>query len=198
MAPKPLRDRSTPLRALVIHKGGDIRCQLEAGLAKSGYQVFLALGRSDGLPLMYEVKPHLIFLGVGQDHEDIWETLSRIRLLTDIPIVLLVDDIPPEAGPAASQPNTAILPADCPISAIMEQAKTFQDLASSSQQMMDGGENREEIVPLTFLCVEDLLAIDRALDQVRDLGEIRLTWRNGRVQTLEKLKTETIDLEPQG
>jgi hypothetical protein len=182
----------------VIHKGGDFRCQLEAGLAKSGYQVFLALGRSDGLPLMYEMKPHLIFLGVGQDHEDIWETLSRIRLLTDIPTILLVDNIPSEAASAASQPNTVFLPADSPISTIMAQIKSFQDLASSSQQKADGEDAKEEIVPLTFLCIEDLLAIDRALDQVRDLGEIRLTWRNGRLQTLEKLETETVDLEPQG
>jgi hypothetical protein len=176
-----------------------MRCQLEAGLAKAGYQVFLALGRADGLPLMYEVKPHLIFLGTGQDREDIWETLSRIRLLTDIPTILLVDDIPPEARSAVSQSNTVILPAESSVSTIMEQVKTFQNLASSSIQQKTGeGENKEEIVPLTFLSIEDLLAIDRALDQVRDLGEIRLTWRDGRLQTLERLETETVDLEAQG
>lgn len=206
MGRKSHRDRSNPLRALVIHNDDDIRFQLEAGLSKSGYQVFLALGRVDGLPLMYEVKPHLIFLGVGQDHEDIWETFSRIRLLTDIPTVLLVDEIPPEARSAVSQPNTASLPAESPISTIMAQVKTFQDLLSSSSYQVvndrEGEEGtvpiREGIVPLTFLCIEDLLAIDRALDQVRDLGEIRLTWRDGRVQTLEKLKTETVDLETHG
>ncbi len=201
MGQKTLRLRSDHLRALVIHQGGDIRCQLEAGLAKAGYQVFLALGRADGLPLMYEVKPHLIFLGVGQEHEDIWETLSRIRLLTDIPTILLVDDIPPEARSAVPQSNTVILPAESSISTIMEQVESFQGLSSSSssiQQITGEGKDEEEIIPLTFLSIEDLLAIDRALDQVRDLGESRLTWRDGRLQTLERLETETVDLEAQG
>ena len=70
MRRKTLRLYSNPMRALVILASGDIRCQLEAGLATLGFQFFLASSRADGLPLTYDLKPHLIFLGVGQDAED--------------------------------------------------------------------------------------------------------------------------------
>ncbi len=194
MRRKMRRIRAKAMRALIIHDNSELQFQLESSLAKAGYQVFLASGRRDGLPLMYEARPDVIFLGMGQDRQELWETFSCIRLFTDTPMVVLVDEVPATAGGAAEERNTMILPASTPGSRIVAQVQAFEELQAASTATAPGAaEKQEPVVPLDLLNAEEVLSIDAALSEINGLGEVRLTFSEGRVQRLEKLKTEVVE-----
>ncbi|OGO40193.1 MAG: hypothetical protein A2Z04_08685 [Chloroflexi bacterium RBG_16_57_9] len=62
---------------------------LRQSLEKAGYQVITATNGLAGLQQMYERRPDIIILDVMMPRMDGWETCSRIREVSQIPIIML-------------------------------------------------------------------------------------------------------------
>jgi two-component system KDP operon response regulator KdpE len=58
-------------------------------LEKTGYKVLSATNGIDGLQMVYKNKVDLIILDVMMPRMDGWETCSRIREISDVPIIML-------------------------------------------------------------------------------------------------------------
>lgn len=58
-------------------------------LTQKGYQVLKASDGQEALRLLFAHKPDLVLLDVVMPKMDGWQTLSRIRELSDIPIIIL-------------------------------------------------------------------------------------------------------------
>ncbi len=110
-------------RVLVVVRNLNVRRKLATTLGRAGYDVFQAEDRTDGLPLLYEAQPDLIFLDVTARPDDTWETFSRIRLLTDTPIILLADRPPRETDQSLEEQNAFALLQPLSSKAVLTQAK---------------------------------------------------------------------------
>ena len=58
-------------------------------LTHEGYEVFSANDGQEALRLLFAHKPDLVFLDVVMPRMDGWQTCSRIREISDVPIVIL-------------------------------------------------------------------------------------------------------------
>ena len=78
---------------LLIDQDRAWRSELTGYLEQAGFQVYQAAGCQYGLPLMFETHPVMVFLEIESKSDEGWETLSRIRDLTDIPVVLMKEHV---------------------------------------------------------------------------------------------------------
>jgi len=62
---------------------------LGQSLGKAGYRVLSASNGIDGLQMIYKNHPDLVILDVMMPRMDGWETCTRIREISDVPIVML-------------------------------------------------------------------------------------------------------------
>jgi DNA-binding response OmpR family regulator len=76
-------------RILVVDDDSDIRGLVRTLLERAGYQVEDAASGKEGLRAFYAVQPDLVVLDVTMPEMDGWETLERIRDLSEIPVVML-------------------------------------------------------------------------------------------------------------
>jgi DNA-binding response OmpR family regulator len=76
-------------RILVIVRDKALREQLAQTFCSQGFRVSTASDAVGGLFLLGLRQPHLIVLDVNG-----WETLQRIRTLSDTPIIALIEDSP--------------------------------------------------------------------------------------------------------
>ena len=76
-------------RILVIDDDHDIRGLLRALLERAGYNVTDAPDGRAGLRELYAGSPDLVILDVAMPGLDGWETLERIREVSDVPILML-------------------------------------------------------------------------------------------------------------
>ncbi|MCP4141173.1 MAG: response regulator transcription factor [Chloroflexi bacterium] len=76
-------------RILVIDDDADLVYMLKISLEKDGYAVFSAHNGLEGIKLAFDIRPHLIILDLMMPQMDGYEACSRLREMTDIPILLL-------------------------------------------------------------------------------------------------------------
>jgi DNA-binding response OmpR family regulator len=76
-------------RVLVVDDDPDIRGLLRELLERAGYQVSESANGRDGLRTLYAVSPDLVLLDVSMPELDGWQTLERIRDVSDVPVVML-------------------------------------------------------------------------------------------------------------
>jgi DNA-binding response OmpR family regulator len=74
---------------LVVDDDGDIRNLVRELLTRQGYVVDEAANGRDGLRAFYAGSPDLVILDVSMPEMDGWQTLERIRDLSDVPVVML-------------------------------------------------------------------------------------------------------------
>jgi DNA-binding response OmpR family regulator len=74
---------------LVVDDDADVRTLVCELLARAGYTVSQAPGGREALRLLYDERPDLIVLDVSMPELDGWETLERIRDLSDVPVIML-------------------------------------------------------------------------------------------------------------
>ena len=76
-------------RVLVIDDDNTLLLLLRQSLEKAGYTIFTATNGLAGLQQMYEHHPDLIILDVMMPRMDGWETVSRIREMSEVPVIML-------------------------------------------------------------------------------------------------------------
>jgi len=76
-------------RILVVDDDPDIRRLLVELLQRAGHQVEEAPDGRSGLRALHASSPDLVLLDVSMPDLDGWQTLERIRDLTDVPVIML-------------------------------------------------------------------------------------------------------------
>jgi DNA-binding response OmpR family regulator len=76
-------------RILVVDDDPDIRGLIRELLERQGYGVEEATNGRDGLRAFYASPPDLVILDVSMPELDGWQTLERIRDLSDVPVAML-------------------------------------------------------------------------------------------------------------
>lgn len=76
-------------RVLVVDDDPALRELVLAILERSGYEVRLAADGRAGLRELYQWRPDLVVLDVAMPGLDGWQTLERIRDLSDVPVLML-------------------------------------------------------------------------------------------------------------
>ena len=84
----PVRSDS-PASILVVDDEPDIRELLGLLLQRAGHTVRLASGGREGLRALHSQPPDLVILDVTMPGLDGWQTLERIRDLSDVPVLML-------------------------------------------------------------------------------------------------------------
>jgi DNA-binding response OmpR family regulator len=80
---------SAPLRVLVIDDDADIRLLLRQLLERAGFAVGEAADGKTGLRRLFADVPSLVILDVSMPELDGYQTLERIRDLSDVPVLML-------------------------------------------------------------------------------------------------------------
>lgn len=76
-------------RILVVDDEPDIRFLVAELLRRAGYEVVEAEDGRSGLRAVHDSRPDLVLLDVSMPELDGWQTLERIRDLSDVPVVML-------------------------------------------------------------------------------------------------------------
>src|ERR671931_967655 len=76
-------------RILVVDDDADIRGLLRELLERASYDVVEASNGRDGLRTLYARSPDLVLLDVSMPELDGWQTLERIRDVSDVPVLML-------------------------------------------------------------------------------------------------------------
>jgi len=76
-------------RVLVVDDEADIRELVRELLGRAGYDVVEAPNGSEALKLFYSQQPDFVILDVQMPVLDGWETLARIRDVSDVPVLML-------------------------------------------------------------------------------------------------------------
>jgi len=76
-------------RILVVDDDADIRGLVKELLERSGALVREAANGKEALRMLYDARPDLIVLDIAMPEMDGWQTLERIREMTDVPVVML-------------------------------------------------------------------------------------------------------------
>ena len=76
-------------RVLVVDDEADIRELLRELLGRAGHEVVEAPNGSEALKLFYSERPDFVILDVQMPVLDGWETLARIRDVSDVPVLML-------------------------------------------------------------------------------------------------------------
>ena len=76
-------------RVLVVDDESDIRMLVTELLKRGGYDVLEAADGRAGLRILHEEMPDLVVLDVSMPVLDGWQTLERIRDLSDVPVIML-------------------------------------------------------------------------------------------------------------
>src|SRR6266487_4274093 len=76
-------------RVLVVDDEADIRELLRELLGRAGHEVVEAPNGSEALKLFYSERPDFVILDVQMPILDGWETLARIREVSDVPVLML-------------------------------------------------------------------------------------------------------------
>ncbi|MEO8289977.1 MAG: response regulator transcription factor [Gaiellaceae bacterium] len=76
-------------RVLVVDDDSDIRGLLRELLGRAGYDVVEAESGKSGLRQLYAASPDLVLLDVSMPELDGWQTLERIRDLSEVPVIML-------------------------------------------------------------------------------------------------------------
>ena len=74
---------------LVVDDDPDMRDLVRELLERAGHGVRAAAHGREALRLLYDVRPRLVVLDVAMPELDGWETLERIRDVTDVPVLML-------------------------------------------------------------------------------------------------------------
>jgi two-component system KDP operon response regulator KdpE len=76
-------------RVLLIDDDANLAHLLSESLEGAGYEVISAANGLDGIKELYASRPDLVILDVMMPRMDGWETLRRVREMSDVPVIML-------------------------------------------------------------------------------------------------------------
>lgn len=76
-------------RVLVIDDDGTVRALVRGLLERAGYEVGEAADGRAGLRALFSEQPDVVLLDVSMPELDGWETLQRIREVSEVPVLML-------------------------------------------------------------------------------------------------------------
>ncbi len=76
-------------KILIVDDSPDLLRIVQVCLERESYEVFTARSGKEGLQRTYNVQPDLIILDVMMPGMDGWEVLSRLREMSDVPVMML-------------------------------------------------------------------------------------------------------------
>lgn len=79
----------TGVRILVVDDDADVRDLVKELLGRAGAAVRDAPDGREALRILFDVRPDLIVLDVSMPDMDGWQTLERIRDMTEVPVLML-------------------------------------------------------------------------------------------------------------
>ena len=82
-------ERTIEKKILVVDDDASFLGLVDKVLTQKGYEVLKASNGQEALRLMFAHKPDLVLLDVVMPRMDGWQTCSRIRDISDVPIVML-------------------------------------------------------------------------------------------------------------
>ncbi len=82
-------ERAVEKKILVIDDDPAFARLVGQALTQSGYEVLSASSGGDGLKLLFAHRPDMVLLDVMMPVMDGWQTCSRIREISDIPVIML-------------------------------------------------------------------------------------------------------------
>ncbi len=80
---------STRPRILVVDDEPDLRLALRSVLERAGFEVSEAVDGRDALRVFHRVPAQLVVLDVSMPELDGWQTLERLREISDVPVLML-------------------------------------------------------------------------------------------------------------
>src|SRR3954468_11464815 len=92
-------------RILVIDDAPDLALVLRMQLERAGHEVVTAENGRRGLRRFYESRPDLVVLDVRMPELDGWETLERLRDLSEVPVVMHTGTTPVSERMARLRPE---------------------------------------------------------------------------------------------
>ena len=82
-------DRRTAATGLLIDDDRETRVLLRQILERAGLRIFAAASGEDGLRKLYADRPDIVLLDLGMSGLDGWQTLGRIRELSQVPVMVV-------------------------------------------------------------------------------------------------------------
>jgi DNA-binding response OmpR family regulator len=76
-------------RILVIDDSPDLALTMRILLERAGHEVVTAENGRRGLRRFYEMRPDIVLLDISMPELDGWETLERLRDLSDVPVLIV-------------------------------------------------------------------------------------------------------------
>jgi DNA-binding response OmpR family regulator len=92
-------------RILVIDDAPDLALVLRMQLERAGHEVITAENGRRGLRRFYEVRPDLVVLDVRMPELDGWQTLERLRDLSEVPVLMYTGTTPTDEQFAQLRPE---------------------------------------------------------------------------------------------
>jgi DNA-binding response OmpR family regulator len=145
-------------RILVVDDDADIRRLVAELLGRAGHEVEQAADGRSGLRALHASPPDLVVLDVSMPELDGWQTLERIRDLSDVPVLMLTargDELERVRGLQAGADDYVVKPFG------------RQELVARVQALLRRSTSREQR-PETY--ADDLLTIDFGQRAVTFMG----------------------------
>ncbi|MFC1994926.1 response regulator transcription factor [Chloroflexota bacterium] len=79
-------------KVLVVDDNATLVRLVDQVLTQKGYEVFKANNGQEALRLLFDQRPDLVLLDVVMPEMDGWQTCSRIRDVSDVPIIILTGE----------------------------------------------------------------------------------------------------------
>ena len=92
-------------RILVIDDAPDLALVLRMQLERAGHEVITAENGRRGLRRFYEDRPDLVVLDVRMPELDGWQTLERLRDLSEVPVLMHTGTSPSDEQLARLRPE---------------------------------------------------------------------------------------------
>ena len=77
------------LKVLMVDDDARLVEAVQLYLTKAGYEVFVAANGREALQRVYQLRPSLVILDIMMPDMDGWEVCTRIRELSEVPIIML-------------------------------------------------------------------------------------------------------------
>jgi DNA-binding response OmpR family regulator len=182
-------------RVLVVEDEDDIRALLQELLERAGYIVAAAPNGREAMKEIYAARPDLVVLDVSMPELDGWQTLERIREVSNVPVLMLTalaSELDKVRGLAAGADDYVVKPfgrqelvarAQALLrraaSGAREEQETYADTFVSidfKQRVVRVGEREIALTPLEFKLLTAFVRHPRQVLSREQLLE--LVWRD--------------------